>query len=608
MRKGTLDKVTTELKDKYPDIGLKAIEVDDKSGKAMFYLEPTKKSLAFLPREKASIITRDPVDRTVLDLIKKDPYTEEPKESFKRAIRYYYIDPLVGSVTNLLANLARKGFENDIDDENIKAFYDIWAFDVRFKEVLEWIFLDFFKVGHVTTYKAIAKYEPRVSHLSPVPGKKMKKSKKTTGEMELEEGAKKNIWSKGHLPVAYTVLNPLLVTVEGSLLFDKYKITLTPPPELSALLTKPASELTADEKGLIKILPTDLKNAATGGGTVTLDPRLVGTVTYRKQPYERYAKPRATRVFESIDYKNSLREADLSTLDGISNYILKVTIGSDEYPVTTQTELEAVAALFNTPSKSFDVVWNHTLKVEKIVSPEISSILGQEKYKQVNEDMTAGLAISRAMIDGASNVNEAEVGMLTKALMEEINYARRQVTRWIYDEYRQIAETMGFDRFPKIRWDDGVLKDPILYMSTLSQLVDRRMLSYRTALESLGFDFSNEKKNMEEEFDDVEAGIFGIIGSPWQQAKGGGLFGGGGGGGVQPVQKAPTGTPSGGRPKGKPAKTKQPQAPAKTVKTKMKPPQKKTASLKLGDIIREMSNEEYLALLNQMHEIRRRGE
>jgi len=71
MRKDTINKVTTDLKEKYPDIGLKAIEVDDKSGKAMFYLEPTQKSLAFLPREKAATITRDPIDRTVLDLIKK---------------------------------------------------------------------------------------------------------------------------------------------------------------------------------------------------------------------------------------------------------------------------------------------------------------------------------------------------------------------------------------------------------------------------------------------------------------------------------------------------------------------------------------------------------
>jgi hypothetical protein len=386
-------------------------------------------------------------------------------------------------------------------------------------------------------------------------------------------------------------------------LFDRYKITLEPPPELRDILQKPQNELSLDEKELIKILPADLKAAAKGGGTIALDSRLVGTITYRKQPYERYAKPRSTRVFESLDYKESLRQADLSTLDGITNYILKITIGSDEYPVTTQEELEAVAQLFNTPSKSFDVVWNHTLQVEKVVSPEIGDILGKSKYEQVNDEITGGLAISRALIDGISNVNAPEAALMVKGLMEEIQYARNQVTRWIYNEYRQIAEVMGFDRFPKVRWDEGVLKDPILYMSTISNLVDRRMLSYRTALEELGFDYPNELRNMEEEFPLVEDGTFGIIGSPWQQAKGGPF---GGGTNIQPTQRAPEGTPSGGRPKGQPGTKKKPATPQKKIKTQTKTPQKKQeAGISFDEIIKNMPNEDYLDLLGHMTDIRR---
>ncbi len=551
MEQDSLNKVTADLKEKYPDVGIRSIETNDNTGQTTFLLEPTKKSLAFLDarkgggitphtyREKAAVISRDYVQRSNLDLGAADPYLEDPKESFKRAIKYYYTDPLVGASTNILANLAKKGFENDIDDPNIKQFYDTWTFDVGFDELLDWIFLDFFKVGHVTTYKVLAKYEPRVSYLSPIPGKKVKTSKKTTGK---EKAAKKKIWSKGFLPTAYTVLNPLLTTINGSLLFDKTSVSLTPPSELAELLKKPSGELTEDEKDLIKALPSDLKAAAEKGGEFQLDPRLVGQITYRKSPYERYARPKTLRVFDTIEYKNALKQADLSTLDGITNYILKITIGNDEHPVTSQEELEAVASLFNTPSKGFDVIWNHTLQVEKIISPEIDKILGEGKYKQVNNDMTTGLAITRAILDGGSDINTAEIELLTKGLMEEVNYARRQVTRWIYKEYRQIAEAMGFDRFPSIRWDEGVLLDTILYLNSISAMVDRRMLSYRTALETLNFDYPNELKNMEEELPLVEKGLFGILGSPFQQAKQD----------MQPVQNSPSGTPSRGRPTGQP--------------------------------------------------------
>lgn len=571
MDQESLQKITTSIQEKYPEVGVRSIEVDETTGKSTFYLNPTQKSLAFLEsggvtpkvyrgREHAATINRDFIQRQVLDLAQKDPYTEDYIESFKRAIKYYYVDPMVGSATNLLANMAKKGFENDIDDPNIKNFYDVWAFDVGLDEVLDWIFLDFFKVGHVTTYKVLAKYEPRVSYLSPIPGQKIKKSDNKAKGIK-EDAAKKGIWSKGHMPVAYTVLNPLLVTINGNLLFNKVSVSLTPPPELRELLTKPSDELTVEEKELIKALPSDLKAAAEKGGDFQLDSRLVGQITYRKQPYERYAKPKTTRIFDSLEYKNSLRQADLSTLDGITNYILKITIGNDEYPVVSQQELETVAQLFNTTSKSFDVVWNHTLQVEKIVSPEIDKILGQAKYGQVNDDITTGLAITRSIIDGGGDISAAEIELLTKGLMEEIHYARNQVTKWLYREYQQIAEAMGFERFPKIRWDEGILMDTILYMNTLAQLVDRRMLSYRTSLEALGFDYPNELKNMEEEVDLVKAGTFGILGAPWQQAKTAG-----------PV---PIGTPSSGPPKGQVKTNKKDTTPKTTKKSDTSPNQQK---------------------------------
>jgi hypothetical protein len=533
--------IEDSIKEKYPDVGIKSIEVDDTSGKATFYIEPTKKALAFLDKDavrprvfqdRASVLERDYIQRSVLDLaLKKDAYTMDPIEAYKLADKYYYTDPMVGATVNVLAGLACKGFENDIDDEKIKEFFDNWCLDVGLEEVLEWIFLDFFKIGHVTTYKVTDSYEPGISYIGPYTHKETAST----------------IKSKGPIPVAYTVLNPQLVRIQGSLLFDKITVALKPPKELSTLLEKDKKDLSDDEKELIKMLPSDLKKAIKEKKDYVLDSKHVGQITYRKQPYERYGRPRASRIFDTINYKKSLKEADISTLDGITNYILKITIGNDEYPVTSQEELETVAKMFDTPNKSFDVVWNHTLQIEKIVSPEIDKILGKGKYDQVNDDMSVGLAISRAIIDGGGKLNGPEAELLIKGITVELDYSRKQVEKWIYREYKQIAEVMGFDRYPKVRWDEGILLDTILYMNTLAQLVDRRMLSYRTALEALGFDFPNELRNMKEEVKIVEDGIFGVVGSPWQKAK------------QQPNQNAPEGTPSHGRPPGA-------QAPAKNDK------------------------------------------
>lgn len=543
MKEDTAKKITSDLQARYPDIGIKSVSVDESSGTTTFLVEPTKKSLAFLGnplvshtfKEKASTLTRDSLSRSYLDLaLTKDVYDEDPKVLYEKVMRYYYTEPIVGSVINILSSLSSKGFENDIDDVDIKNFFDTWVFDVNFEEVIDWIFLELFKTSHVTTYKYIANYEPRISTIQPAGSKKSTKTK-STGKSE--NAAKKKIWSKGHLPVGYTVLNPSLVNITGNLLFNNVSVSLTPPKELGDLLKKNTSDLTDDEKALIKALPSDLKKAAEGGGDYQLDSRLVGNITYKKQPYERYARPRTARIFESVEYKKSLRNADLSTLDGISNYILKITVGNDEFPVTSQEELEAVAKLFDTPSKSFDVVWNHTLKIEKIVSPEIDKILGQAKYQQVNEDITGGLSFTRALLDATDVTAGSEWAI--GAVKEDIDYARRQVTRWIYNEYRQIAEAMGFDRFPRVRWDENILRNDILYKNVIASMVDRRMISYETALETLGFDYTNELGNMQNELPLVIAGTFGLRGSPFQQST---L--------LQETQNAPLGTPSNGRPTG----------------------------------------------------------
>lgn len=553
-----IEKITADLKDKYPDVGIQKIEVDESTGKSVFYLNPNQRVLASISTNKggglspriatAATVRRDVLSTSYLDLAKTAPSADDPHNLFKRSIQYYTDFDIYGSHIDVLTNLASKGFENDLDDDKIKMFYDVWNFDVGFDQLLDWIFFDFFRVGMVRTYKIVGKYEPGITYFSKVPGKnkargelqdmqdradriwqrrlelidqRMNKLDGRNPEQKLvktELAAKKKIWSKGYMPISYTVLNPLNVTIEGSLLFNNTKVILNASAELKDLIKKAPSDLTDDEKEIIKLLPSDFKNQITTG-KIVLDPMYVGSVDYRKQPYERYPKPRGVKSFDSLEYKNSLRNADLSTLDGITNYILKITVGNDQFPCTDQVQLDTVAQLFNTTSKSFDVVWNHTLDIEKIVSPEIESILGQDKYQQVNQDITGALAFSRALLDGTDNINPAGAALVTKVLIEEIGYARRQVTDWIYAEYQQIAEAMGFQRFPKVRWDNTVLKDIILYMSTISQLVDRRMLSYETALEELGFDFSNEFNSMQKELPSVLDGTLGIKGSPFQQSK-----------------------------------------------------------------------------------------
>jgi hypothetical protein len=411
-----------ELNEKY-NTNILNIEKNE-NGSVSFLIDESGVSEEFLKDKKlndekvvGSVVHRTRLDRTYLDLQDKTSISKkQPHDLYKQSATEYSVDPIYGASINVLSNFACKGFENDSEDLELKHFFDCWCFDVGFEEVLEWIFLDLFRMGMVRTYKILGKYEPGINNISDVNSEETNKK---------DSAAAKTRWSKTNVPLKYTVLNPNFVEIEGSLLFGDTKTTLKPNDELKELFKKPTKELTLEEKNLIQKLPAPFKKALKDGKNIELDPVLVGEIDYRKMPYERYGLPRGRRVFESLNYKKALRDADLSTLDGITNYILKITIGSDEFPVTSQAQLEQVAQLFNTPSKSFDVVYNHTLKVEKITSPEIEAILGKDKYEQVNEDISGGLALPRVLLDGVGDLNTAEVNTVVKSVVEEILYARK---------------------------------------------------------------------------------------------------------------------------------------------------------------------------------------
>ena len=654
-----LDKIKNQINAKTDALEIQDI-VETPNGFSMNAVVKREEGLPTLIRDKAirthmhyttaapRVVTRDALGPSYLDLAKKSVVDATANELFSRSIDYYKAKGIYGAYVDALTDFTCKGFENDIDDPDIKLFFDSWVFDTNFEEVVWWVAFDFFRVGFVRTYRVFGKYEPNINPYR-LPGESTAKrapggvtSSYTGGVTSLaellkikgkyEKAARKNIWSKSYIPIAYTVLNPLAIEVKGSLMFGMESVVLKSAAlaEVRKIMELPSSEQTPTDKDLIKLLPNDWKKAIEKGEDIPLDPKALGAVDYRKMPYERYPMPRGAKAFESVEYKESLVQADYSTLDGISNYILKITVGTDAHPVKTQEELEKVAALFDTTSKSFDVVWNHTLNVEKITSPEIASILGKEKYGQVNSDLDGAFGI-RGLIDGSSVGGNAEsVKLATKRIIEEVNYARRKIARWISNEYIAIAEAMDFTRIPKIRFDDMALKDEILMMSMVQGMIDRRIISYQTGLKKLGFDPKTILAELQEEKPLVQNGDIGIIGSPYNPKAvpalsepileepdavidndGPGVVDTGGPS-KQPSgqQKTPEGVPSEGRPKkgGGSPKTK-------NLNPKVKAPKPKTprqaASLSGEDseeflaglkqrILNELSTEELLELASNL--------
>ena len=607
-----------DFKKDYPNVELSGIMPGDETGQYKFMFRPKLATLdpyaqagVDVPAElkdkfnlNASVMYRDPLTRQDLDLMKPDVVNEAPHKLYRKMRGYYRSKDVFGSFINTMVNLAMSGFENDCEDLAIKEFYDNWCQDIDIKQTLEWIFQEFYTTGFVRTYKVLGKYEPQVNRLKFVNKPPQPKApKKASAETVKEFAERKKKWSKGYIPLSYTVLNPEQIEIKGSVMFNQTRVVLRPNDEMAELIKKENTEtpLTEFEKKLLDEIPSEVKSAMRAGREVELDPEFVGEVDYRRMPWEKYPMPPFARVIEVLEYKERLREADYSTIDGITSEILVVTVGDKDNPVLEDDDLRKVSQLFNTVQKAYSVVWNHTLKVERLEVQNIDKIFGAKKFEQAETDMSGSMGIARAMLDGVmiGTTSKEALSYSVKATIAELMYAREQISRMLYKEYKLIADAFGFDRFPSIRWDDSILKDELAIMTAVQGLVDRRIISYHTAHKKMKLDPEFEIKKLKEEKKLVTSGDIGIVGSPYQQNKGDD----GGGGNTQPTQKAPKGSPSDGRPKNSPSpKTPKPSSPEGQTKEVIKKEVKETKEeIRKGNlkILKSMSLSE-LAELERM--------
>lgn len=408
------------------------------------------------------------------------PYTqalktpEDPHKKIEFAVELYHKEPIVGTVIDMMVDFSASGFENDSDNPDIKKLYDTWSREVDLPNLVEGIFLEYYRSGNVTIYRS-------------------DKSAKVT--VKDKNGGKSKEYN---FPAGYTILNPMNVYIEGSLLFNQEVVTLRLSQELIDMVQGKTGK---NDKGLIEKIPDNIIRAVrSGSNLVELDPKLVSRLTRKKQPYERYASPFIERIFEPVMYKQKLRMMDMSTIEGLVNQLITVTVGNDNYPAD-DSDLEAIAELFQTPNKAYSVFWNHTLNV-RFHKPEGIDTLTQDKYKQVNDDILSGLGISRVLIDGqGSNFSTAWISILS--LIERLENSRKKVKKWIEDEYRRIAEENGLKTFPTIRFNRVNLREDNYIRDVLIAMYDRGLLDEENILTETGRDYQSivetKKRNKKNE-------------------------------------------------------------------------------------------------------------
>lgn len=392
----------------------------------------------------------------------------EAKAKIRKTLFYWENEPTVYKCISLLAQLANDTFTISCEDKKVESALRKWWKDIKGDDFLNYFFLEYFRSGNVPILRTNVRYIPRNGFN--------------------KEGYEKKI-SGG-----YTILNPLNITIKDSSL----------PGVKQAYLIVDNNFITiVNNSGMIeqvrKIFPDEISSQIKPGvGEILLPREIFSIVTKDKQPYELWALPLVSHAFDALDYKRSLMEMDRSTTSGVRNRILKVTIGNDTFPVTDTKELQVLANKFKNPSKNLTLFWNHTLNVEYI-EPKLDS-LNIEKYVPVLDDIRAVFGISKVLL-GVEGDSDGNNTLCLKGMIEILEQARNAFITWFNREINDVASIISNTKEDSVSVAFGTLnlKDENDFFRVIMQMVDRQIISYETATETLGYYFPKELNRLEKE-------------------------------------------------------------------------------------------------------------
>lgn len=340
-------------------------------------------------------------------------------------------------------------------NKSAKAFCEAWLKAINIDSVAEQFYREMYRSCNVFINKIYGEIHP-----------------KDVKSLKVLYGSSKRI------PVKYTILNPAQIALHGGVTSDREIYKVLSPYEIKRL----ASPKTEGEKILYQNLDEDikkqLKNYQGVGNNDQIYVKLENTdsIFYQKQEYEYFAVPLFYGVLDDIELKLEMKKADKKILSTVENMILLVTMGGmkgvdgEEVPPNPD-HMAYVRQLFNNTQAKRVLVADFTTKVQYVI-PDIAKVVGESKYKQVNQDIREGLQSVFGSDEKFSN-------QMTKVrvFIERLKGGQKKFIRWIVSEMQEVCREMGFSDVPSLKLSTISLEDATQLYRVYTRLCELGILT-----------------------------------------------------------------------------------------------------------------------------------
>lgn len=388
----------------------------------------------------------------------------DARESIELCVKAYWAFPLLRNVIEVMSELSNSRVFLKGGNKKTNDFISAWFDRIGFWKLKEQFFREYFRSGNVFIYRFDGGFTPDG----------LKKMTQVYGSSN----------DNFQIPLKYTILNPEFMTVGGNVIFQ----TPTYFKILSKFeLNKITNPQTQEEKDFANSLaPEVLKGIKERREPLfKLDQDKLSVIFYKSQPYEPMGIPMAFGVLDDIETKLELKRIDLAVAKTTDRAMLLITAGEKAHEWNksglNQNTLIALQDLFNTNSATRTLVADYTVKGEWLL-PEINKVLGQEKYKQIDEDIRVGL--NAILFD--SNEKFANTSLKVQIFIERLKEARQAfLTQFLIPEIKSLCRKIGSKIYPEPVFEEIDLRDQLQYSKFVMSLAQVGLLTPSEVFESL---------------------------------------------------------------------------------------------------------------------------
>lgn len=433
----------------------------------------------------------------------RDYYSNRPQDTiptkFKDVIlacrKAYVKVNIVRNVIDLMTDFACEDIKLLHTDKNAEIFFKVWMAKVKLQDAVDEFVRHFLIDGNVVVKRRMAKIS------EPVQNQWLSTSfaaKETTPDPE--KLYKEKMTNKREIPWRYSFLNVAALQWVGG---DVAKITgekrlaFYPSADVLKVLRNPSDPF---QKSIVNRIPVDVKQNLSSRNIVEVDMDYVYVAHNKKDSWEDWAPPFLYSILSDVHFKDKLRQAEISAIDGVINVIRLWKLGDhtkDIFPGESAVNKLIGILENNTGGGTMDIVWDSMIDMKEYYPP-IDKILGSEKYQQVNRDILIGLGVPEVLI-GGQGANFSNSWIQLKTLIEKLKYIRNKVREWLEKEVSIVCEAMGFSTLPRIKFPQNNLEDENINRKLIIGLLDRGVISVESVLQAYGEDFLIEAERIKEQ-------------------------------------------------------------------------------------------------------------